>query len=250
MDDITAKALALLHRPLRIVDVGAQSLGAHAYSSLVGLCELEIIGFDPLIDRLRERAENEPAPNTTLLPYAIGDGALHTFYVNSNDANSSLFALNLPWLRLFRRPREVHTVRTEQIETHRLDDVLPPEPIDFLKLDLEGGELMALRGAKRTLSETAVLHCEVSFSQSLVAQPLFSDVDPFIRFHGFQLIDLLLGPHYSFVVPSGQQSPDCLRWADAVYFRQSDDAAVKAVQALIAAAVYGKPTLAEYLLSS
>jgi hypothetical protein len=37
-------------------------------------------------------------------------------------------------------------------------------------------------------------------------------------------------------------------WADAVFFRDSDRPDIILAQALIAAAIYGKPTLAEHLL--
>ena len=49
-------------------------------------------------------------------------------------------------------------------------------------------------------------------------------------------------------MPSGRTSPDRLLWADAVFFRESDDADVLLAQALAAAAVYAKPTLAAHLL--
>jgi hypothetical protein len=88
-----AQALAAMKRPVRIVDVGAQSLGAgtHPYDGLLKICEPEIIGFDPLEQRLRERAQHEPSANLTLLPYALGDGGTYTFHINNEDANSSFF---------------------------------------------------------------------------------------------------------------------------------------------------------------
>ncbi|SNB68852.1 hypothetical protein SAMN07250955_106253 [Arboricoccus pini] len=43
---------------------------------------------------------------------------------------------------------------------------------------------------------------------------------------------------------------DTLVWADAIFFRRHVDAATKRVQALIAAAVYHKPSLALHLLDA
>ena len=90
------EALPRLNRRLRIVDVGAQSLGigSHPYSALLEISNPEIIGFDPLRERLEDRANREPSSGLTLLPYALGDGEAHTLYINNDDATSSLFPLN------------------------------------------------------------------------------------------------------------------------------------------------------------
>jgi FkbM family methyltransferase len=245
-----SQALAFLDRRLRVVDVGAQSLGpgSHPYDPLSKVCDLDIIGFDPLSERLRERAEAEASPGLTLLPYAIGDGEYHTLYVNDDDATSSLFPLNVAHNARFVHLSELHTVRTEQVKTHRLDDVLPDGRVDFLKLDVQGSELMVLKGAEQTLSRTAVIHTEVLFSPIYLNQPLFVDVQQHLTVRGFTLIDLLLPGRYSYRTPSGRNTPDYLIWGDAIYFRDTEDPATQRLQALVAASVYRKPTLAEHLL--
>lgn len=48
------------------------------------------------------------------------------------------------------RPNETDTLIT--VRTERLDDVLPPDfQVDMLKIDVEGGELLVLEGARATL---------------------------------------------------------------------------------------------------
>ena len=242
--------LASVDRRVRIVDVGAQSLGAdtHPYASLLKLVDAEVIGFDPLVERLRERAETESASGLTLLPYALGDGGKHTFHVNNEDATSSLFALDEQHNARFNHLSTLYTVRTEQIITRRMDDVLPDGPVDFLKLDVQGAELMVLQAAERTLSQTAVIHCEVEFSPIYRGQPLFPAVYDYLMAQSFVLIDLLIPGRYHYLTPSGRSAQDRLLWADAVFFRESNEPAILRSQALISAAVYHKPTLAEHLL--
>ena len=246
----TTRALAAVKRPIRIVDVGAQSLGVgtHPYDSLLKLCDPEIIGFDPLEHRLHERAQSEPSSRLTLLPYALGDGGTYTFYVNNEDANSSFFPLNESHNGRFNHISQLKTVQTMQMATHRLDDVLPKGPVDFLKLDAQGAELMILQGAEQTLSRAATVHCEVMFSPMYVGEPLFPALQEYLLSKNFELIDLLVSVRYHYLTPSGRRTPDRLLWADAVFFRETDDPETRTVQALIAAAVYGKPTLAEHLL--
>jgi len=249
--ELAQSALARLGRRPRVVDIGAQSLGdgSHPYSPLAAMTAIDIVGFDPLADRLEERAERETAHGTMqLLPYAIADGREHTLYVNNIDATSSLFPLDLRRNEQFTQLETVQTVRTEQVATRRLDDVLPPGPVDFFKLDVQGAELMVLRGGPETTASAAVVHCEVEFSPLYEGQPLYPEIQRELNGHGFELIDVLVSHRYYYRTPSGANSPDRLIWADAVFYRETDDAETLVAQALIAAAVYAKPTLAEYLL--
>ncbi|HEX7360782.1 MAG TPA: FkbM family methyltransferase [Bryobacteraceae bacterium] len=244
------QAVALLDRRLRIVDIGAQSLAgeSHSYAALLGILGVQVVGFDPLREKLLERADKEAFPGLTLLPFAIGDGSSHTLHINNDDSTSSLFPLNGAHNSCFDHLATLRAIRTEEVTTRRLDDVLPEGPVDFLKLDVQGSELMVLQAAERTLSQTAVVHCEVEFSPIYVNQPLFPSVHEFLTSHNFVLIDLLIPNRYHYIVPSGRSTQDRLLWADAVFFHETSDSETLAVQALIAASVYKKPTLAEHLL--
>jgi FkbM family methyltransferase len=246
------EALSGIQRPLRIVDIGARSLGAgtHPYDRLLQFCESEIVGFDPLEARLKERAAAESNSRLTLLPFAIGDGEKHTFYVANEDASSSIFPLDLEHNSFFNHISGLRTVSTVEVTTRRVDDVLAPGPVDFLKLDVQGAELMALRGVEHTLANTAVVHCEVMFSPMYVGEPLFCDIQAFLASRNFEFIDFAASCHYHYLTSSGREAKDRLIWADAVYFRKSDVSEVRSVQALIAASVYEKPTLAEHLLTA
>ncbi len=161
---------------LTIVDVGAQRLASedHVYSPLckLGLAH-RIIGFEPLEERLEERASIERDAALTLFPYAVGDGRPHTLYINNEDATSSIFPLSESFCSAFEGLSTLRTVREAKIETVRLDDALiqSPVPIDFLKLassfkrcwpvmaaiavkrqrDIQGGELQRGSPARYTV---------------------------------------------------------------------------------------------------
>lgn len=239
-----------LGRSLRVVDVGAQWLGpgSNPYDPLSGHTRIEVIGFDPLEHRLAERAAVERHEWLTLLPYAIGDGECHTLYVNNDDATSSLFPLNDAHNARFNHLCGLHTVSTRTLRTRRLDDVLPPGPVDFLKLDVQGAELMVLQSAQRTLEQTAVVHCEVEFGPIYLGQPLYPDIQAFLNQRQFELIDLVMPQRYHYVGSGVEAAEDRLLWADAVFFRITEDAETRRAQSLIAAAIYRKPSLAAQLL--
>lgn len=252
VDEFAALAFARLGRKPRIVDVGAQTLGpgSHAYDALMRFCSTEVVGFDPLQERLEEREAAEGGENVTLLPYALGDGDTHTLHINNADATSSLYPLDQDHNRPFPLLSQLETVRTMRLPTRRLDEVVPPDPVDFLKLDIQGGELMVLEHAKATLARTAVIHCEVEFGSIYANQPLFSEVETFLRAHDFYLVDFPTLGKYAYENTRSFETADQLLWADAVFFRRTDDPAVRAAQALIAAVVYRKPSLASHLLEA
>jgi FkbM family methyltransferase len=244
---------AFSQRRLFVVDVGAQSLAweEHIYQPLLSsgvLCD--IVGFDPLAHRLRERANKESNARLSLLPFAIGDGKSHTLHINNDDATSSLYSLNPAAPQALEGLDDLHTVRRETVNTRRLDDVLPNRPVDFLKLDIQGFELRALEHATETLFRTAVVHCETEFYPLYLGQPLFPDIHRYLTARGFDFIDLVKATRFAPAVPSGSKGPERLVFGDAVFFRKpkANEHELLLVQALIAMLVYKKTALAESLL--
>ena len=71
---------------------------------------------------------------------------------------------------------------------------------DFIKIDIQGAELMAFKGGVERLKGVSVIHTEVSFLPMYVGQPLFAKVEQFLRLHGFML-------HRFFLVMSRFISP-------------------------------------------
>ena len=78
-------------------------------------------------------------------------------------------------------------VNTETVQTKRLDDVEEYPPIDFMKIDVQGGELDILRHGVNTLGNVTVVQLEVEFVPVYKDQPLFGDLQVFLRDQGFQL---------------------------------------------------------------
>jgi hypothetical protein len=68
--------------------------------------------------------------------------------------------------------------------------------VDYIKLDTQGSELDILRGALRVLETTRIIDLEVEFNPIYENQPLFSDVDFFLRSRGFVLWKFNTLVHY------------------------------------------------------
>lgn len=101
------------------------------------------------------------------------------------------------------------------VPTSRLDDVLSG-PIDILKLDLQGYELEALRGAGNLLSQTRVVLTEVGFLPIYEQAPTFCDIHEFLKPREFEIHELYV--HYMFWGPQGR-----LEWGDALYLNHAFD---------------------------
>ncbi|MGE3334835.1 MAG: FkbM family methyltransferase [Rhodospirillaceae bacterium] len=205
--------------PLTIVDVGASSLDkADPYHVLAERTASHIIGFEP--DN-KTCAELNAAGKLrhSYFPFAIGAGGPAKLHVTASNANSSLYAPNAELLKHFTTLADMLVVEhVTNVETHRLDDVVGAKEIDFLKIDVPGGEMDVLKGAARLLPTALAVELEVEFLPMYQGAPLFGEVDAHMRAAGFQLHTFLdvYQPVYTPLAdtPAGRSQT---MWADAVY---------------------------------
>lgn len=146
---------------------------------------------------------NASKPNVTLIPCAISDqdGERDLFICRSTGA-SSFYRPNIPLLSRWHYGDQNlvnfhEVVETRRVQTRSLDSLILDGTIgevDFLRLNIQGGELDALRGGQRALQSAVGVQIELSFDQTYVDAPLFSDIEPVLRSNGFVLFDLV-APH-------------------------------------------------------
>ncbi|TAN55678.1 MAG: FkbM family methyltransferase, partial [Magnetospirillum sp.] len=217
---------ALTNMPLRIkvVDIGANPiLGSPPYAPLMQCGDADVVGFEPNPEAL-DRLNRAKGPHETYLPHAVGDGRRHTLHICQEPGMTSLLAPNPDVLALFHGfPDWGRVVSTEGVETMRLDDIAETAGVEFIKIDIQGAELMALSNGLARLSDTLVIQTEVEFMPMYVGQPLFSEVESFLRGRGFMLHRFF--PLVSRVVRPLLVNNDIraglsqLLWADAVFVR-------------------------------
>jgi FkbM family methyltransferase len=174
---------------LKIVDIGAMSLGEDMdpYSRLANATPCDVYGFEPVVAEF-EKLRASAKPGRHYLPYFIGDGSARTFYECNFPMTSSLFEPNTALLAKFQNLEElVRVQKTYPVETTRLDDIPELEGTDFLKVDVQGAELLVFEGAAKLLDHALVVHTEVEFVPLYKDQPLFSDIDAHLRSKGFSL---------------------------------------------------------------
>ncbi|MDE2229103.1 MAG: FkbM family methyltransferase [Alphaproteobacteria bacterium] len=171
---------------IKVVDVGANPIdGVAPYAPLLVAGHTKVIGFEPNSAAL-EKLNREKGANEIYLPNAVGDGHRHTLRHCQAPGMTSLLQPNAEVLALFHGFSEWgRVIRTEDVDTVRLDDVPETASLDYLKIDIQGAELMVFENAVERLSNALLVHTEVEFLPMYVGQPLFSDVDRFLRRHGF-----------------------------------------------------------------
>jgi FkbM family methyltransferase len=209
---------------VRVVDVGANPIdGTPPYRDLLQAGDADVVGFEPNREALA-KLNAAKGPHETYLPYAVGDGGRHTLHYCAAPGMTSLFKPNLSVLGLFHGFADwARVVATEEIDTVRLDDIAETEDVDLLKLDIQGAELMVLRHAQARLEHALVVQTEVEFLAMYEGQPLFAELDLFLRARGFSF-------HRFFPVVSRVIQPLIVDnniyaglsqavWADAIFVR-------------------------------
>lgn len=244
--------LADLLRPMPavdVVDIGANPIdGIAPYKPLLDAGLARVIGFEINEDALA-RLNSEKGPNEKYLPVAVFDGSERMLNVCRAEGMTSLLEPNAELLRYFHGfPQWGAVQRRVPMPTVRLDEIKEIKRIDYLKIDIQGAELDVFRNGIRRLSDCLVIQTEVEFLQMYKGQPLFSEVELFLRELGFTF-------HRFFPLVSRTVQPMIVNndkfaglsqifWADAVFikdFTKFDELKPRSLKklALILHEVYG-----------
>jgi FkbM family methyltransferase len=137
-------------RHVNVIDIGANIGYYTILAARLAGPEKRVYSFEPqanIVNKLRRNIEANAIRNVEVLPYALSDkpGTVN-FNVPPEGAES---------YGSMRSNERFKTVKTVEVETHRLDDVLDKlggPKIGLVKMDAEGAELLILRGAERLLS--------------------------------------------------------------------------------------------------
>lgn len=111
------------------------------------------------------------------------------FFVFSNDGESSSI-FRKAQLNEDRHAHVVETGQVRQLSMRTLDQLLPEngvdlQSVDILTLDVQGAELLCLKGAAELLRHVQLLEVEVSQFQWYTGGVLLSELDLWLRAGGF-----------------------------------------------------------------
>lgn len=179
---------------ISVLDIGAsflgcQSVGADSefdYKPLIEAGKASLIGFEPDPAEC-QKLRDHYGPRHQFFELFVGDGSKATFHETNWALTGSLFEPNKSMLEFFDSLHECTTLMNcHQVQTTRLDDIHQIDDVDFIKIDVQGSELPILKNGINILSKTVLIQIEVAFVEAYKGQPMFSDVDAFLRGQQFQ----------------------------------------------------------------
>jgi len=153
-------------------------------------------------------------PQAMALNVCVSDKSFQnvTFNVTNNAGQSSSF---LPMKEHLKYHPTVQVERTIDMVTLTMDDVFEQiehnqpqfaaKHFNFLNLDIQGAELLALKGFENNLHYIDYVYCEVNDEELYEGCPHVAEIDAFLINHGFEALECKM--------------TDC-HWGDKFYRRK------------------------------
>lgn len=198
MIQVLIEERAFSYFPLVIADVGVRLGFDHAWDIFADQCIQ--VGFEPDAEECaRLEAEyaikkSQNLPREQYESIALWENiGTQTLYVPRHISATSCFPPNQAFYRRLPEQLPMEIVKTIEIPTTTLDDYSQQKNINFdvIKIDVQGGELPILKGGIKLLQNSIIaVVAEVEFVELYQGQPLFAEIDQFMRTQGFALFDL------------------------------------------------------------
>ena len=251
--------IVTLSKPIHIADIGASDLGEKpSYAPLLEKSFARLSAFDG-DERQKAKLFEKYGDKLDFYSDIIADGLPQTLYLlPPTSGMSSILKPDEKRLAFFNGFSSFNKPQEEiSVQSKRLDDFSDLAPIDFLSMDIQGGELMVLHNSHEKLRDCVAIQLEVSFVPLYEAQPSFGEIDTWMRRNGYI-------PHRFVSIKPWSISPTIrggqlnipfnqLMEADIVYIRDplkfnTLSAEQITIMAYIALYSYASPDLAVYCL--
>jgi len=181
--------------PLILADVGAR--GGLKRNWLPAQKHLRVFAFEPDRKEFDRLVDREKGQSTSHIHF---NAALHNrrgplaLNITQDRGLSSIFEPNQAFISAFPDASRFNITAVANVDADTLDNLLMTcglTDLDFIKADTQGSELYVLEGAAQLLESSVVgVEVEVEFTPVYANQPLFADVDAYLRSLGFFLFDL------------------------------------------------------------
>lgn len=218
-------------QPLVLVDVGAR--GGLKRNWTAAERHLHVIGFEPDEQEYQRLVERGGASRTFFHAALHNRRGPEQLHIAKDPGLSSIFRPNRAFVDRFPDADRFDTVDVREIQADTLDNLLASRgltDVDFIKADTQGSELLVLQGAAHALASTVVgVEVEVEFAPVYEGQPLFADVDAFVRGLGYHLFDLRPVRWKRTVGRDAGGPYGQVVWADALYLKS-----VESLEAMVA----------------
>ena len=175
--------------PPGVIHLGAHQLEERPAYLAAGISCLLWVEADP--DTYAAIQKTDLLPREKILNFAAADvdDVEREFYVASNGQSSSLFPMQLH----HRYHPEITVTCVRRVPCARMDTVLaglswPVKDVGLVNLDLQGAELLALRGFGDLLRGIPLIYTEVSTAPLYRNAPLIGDIDEYLARYGLRRV--------------------------------------------------------------
>lgn len=171
-----------------IWDVGA-NCGQFAYMAHKVWPNIPVFSFEPDPDSYKKLQLNfeKFSIKGNSYPYALGDKVESKQLLRyADNVNNSLLQNDH-----YADGRAIDNVRVECTTLDIISRIIPEVNSAFLKLDIQGFELVALAGAENFLKNCLFVQIEVSFSPTYLGGAHAGEIILAMRGYGFECIDIL-----------------------------------------------------------
>ncbi len=194
-------------QPRGVIHVGAyEGKDLQLYQRL-GFQKILLIEANPIVFKRLGRTI-EPDKNVIAVNCAISDhNGTATLHVTSLEENSSI----LPLKQVTQFYPQIHETEQVSVPSRSIDSLLQelklnPQEFNVLNLDIQGAELLALKGAKNWLKFVDAIKTEVNYEELYEGCVLIDQLDNFLNQQGFER--------------GTTNSPTHPSWGDAFYVKK------------------------------
>lgn len=180
-----------------IIHIGARYAEELEYYKAHDVNNILWIEADPeAANKLKQITSSHPGSKVAMFAAADTNGTI-TLRKTSNDGHSSSI-LKLK-NHLLHYPDIIET-KTFEVPSYRLDQFLSPEEqknYNFLVLDIQGAELIALKGATGILHNIDAIITETNYDELYAGGVLVQDLDAFLANYNFTRVESNSAAFYS-----------------------------------------------------
>jgi FkbM family methyltransferase len=178
-----------------ILHVGAHLCEEEEDYLKLGLSQKNILWAEANYNLCLENKRVNKERNIFCGVFADRSGEEREFIITDNSQSNSLLRLEEhqiehPW---------VHEVDRQKVITACIDECFLNEVknrgINMIVLDIQGSELLALKGAEKTLEHIDIIHCEVNVKKLYKDCALIEDIDDFLFSKGYKRIATEINEH-------------------------------------------------------
>lgn len=161
------------------------------------------------VEGIREyvlKAKKKGIPNVYQAVISDEDEKIVNFNITNNVQSSSIleFGTHKEQHKLVKVTKKMSKVSTT-VDTFFASNNLDPSQYNMWCFDIQGAELMALKGSLKSLVHADLLYLEVNEKELYIGCALIGELDEFLDAHGFKRVET---------------SMTKFGWGDAVYIRK------------------------------